>query len=38
MNNYIFSGIIMPIKRYGKIDIKIIKKNELHIMTFFKIV
>ena len=38
MNDYVFSGIIMPIKGYKKIDIKIIKKNESCIMTFFEIV
>ena len=38
VNNYVFSNIIMPIKGYGKINIKIIKKSESCIMIFFEVV
>ena len=38
INNYILNNIIMPIKRYEKINIKIIKKNEPYIITFFEII
>ena len=38
MNDYIFNNIIMFIIRYGKIDIKVIKKNKPCIIMFFKII
>ena len=38
MNDYVFNGIIMLIKGYEKINIKIIKGNKLCIMTFFKVI
>ena len=36
MNNYIFNNIIIFIKKYEKINIKIIKKDEPCIMMFFE--
>ena len=38
INDYVFNSIIMPIKRYEKIDIKIIKRSEPRIIRFFEII